>query len=193
MQLEREIERRLLQGTAHLWTWDDRGARAASLPPGCLVEAGRLCRGRGSTAVDDIRYSPLRVRAPHAGWFGQENGQTLTLPYFHSDYLSIYLVHTAGWFAGLLLLGSMGVLLYSVYRAERQIRHTFGRGLARFIAVLAGAHFLLAQGGLFGLVPMNGLDLPPFGYGGTRMLLWMSLFGLFSGIYRRKDMLPQTS
>ncbi|MGG3838857.1 FtsW/RodA/SpoVE family cell cycle protein [Paenibacillus thiaminolyticus] len=129
----------------------------------------------------------------HAGWFGQGNGQTLALPYLYSDYLSIYLVHTAGWFAGLLLLGSMGVLLYSVYRAARRVRHTFGRGLARLIAVLAGAHFLLALGGLFGLVPMNGLDLPLFGYGGTRMLLWMSLFGLFSGIYRRKDMLPQTS
>lgn len=129
----------------------------------------------------------------HAGWFGQGSSQTLTLPYLYSDYLSIYLVHTAGWFAGLLLLGSMGVLLYSVYRAARSIRHAFGRGLARLIAVLAGAHFLLALGGLFGLVPMNGLDLPLFGYGGTRMLLWMSLFGLLSGIYRRKDMLPQTS
>ncbi|MGG4393370.1 FtsW/RodA/SpoVE family cell cycle protein [Paenibacillus thiaminolyticus] len=142
----------------------------------------------GGFVMQEIRRS-----VQHAGWFGQENGQTLTLPYLHSDYLSVYLVHTAGWFAGLLLLGSMGVLLYSVSRAARRIRHSFGRGLARLIAVEAGAHFLLALGGLFGLVPMNGLDLPLFGYGGTRMLLWMSLFGLFSGIYRRKDMLPQTS
>lgn len=78
-------------------------------------------------------------------------------------------------------------------RAARHIRHTFGRGLSCLIAVLAGAHFLLALEGLFRLVPMNGLDLPLFGYGGTQMLLWMSLFGLFSGIYRHKDMLPQMS
>ncbi|MDG0872433.1 FtsW/RodA/SpoVE family cell cycle protein [Paenibacillus thiaminolyticus] len=142
----------------------------------------------GGFVMQEIRRS-----VQHAGWFGHENGQMLTLPYLHSDYLSVYLVHTAGWSAGLLLLGSMGVLLYSVYRAARRIRHTFGRGLACLIAVLAGAHFLLALGGLFGLVPMNGLDLPLFGYGGTQMLLWMSLFGLFSGIYRRKDMLPRTS
>ncbi|MBG9794065.1 hypothetical protein ABD76_16760 [Paenibacillus dendritiformis] len=129
----------------------------------------------------------------HAGWFGQGSGQTLTLPYLYSDYLSVYLIHTAGWFAGLLLLGSMGVLLYSVYKAACSIRHTFGRGLANLIALLAGAHFLLALGGLFGLVPVYGLELPLFGYGGTQMVLWMTLFGLFSGIYRRKDMLPQTS
>ncbi|CAH8706265.1 permease prefix domain 1-containing protein [Paenibacillus thiaminolyticus] len=59
----------------------------------------------------------IRRSVQHAGWFGQENGQTLTLPYLHSDYLSVYLVDTAGWSSGLLLLGSMGVLLYSVYRA----------------------------------------------------------------------------
>ncbi|WP_374020656.1 FtsW/RodA/SpoVE family cell cycle protein [Paenibacillus thiaminolyticus] len=70
------------------------------------------------------------------------------------------------------------------------VRFVFGR---RMHLTLPYFHSDYLMGGLFGLVPMNGLDLPLFGYGGTRMLLWISLFGLFSGIYRRKDMLQQTS
>ncbi|EPY06789.1 hypothetical protein PAALTS15_12947 [Paenibacillus alvei TS-15] len=125
-----------------------------------------------------------------AGWFGHGIGELASLPNVASDNLSIAIIHMFGWVGGLIMLIALTIIITTMFRQARLFRDPYAKGLGILISSMMAVHSLLYIGGIIGIVPINGAGLPMLGSGGSEILLWMMLLGLYSSAHWNKDMIP---
>ncbi|MCR8844672.1 FtsW/RodA/SpoVE family cell cycle protein [Paenibacillus sp. SC116] len=126
-----------------------------------------------------------------SGWWGKGWAQPADIPYPHSNHMLIVIVHAFGWIAGLGVLAVLFGGLLWLFRSAYQVKQRFGKGLMLFISCYVTIPVIFNVGGLIGIVPMNGANLPLLSYGANSMLIWMFTLGLCTNIYMRKDTLPK--
>lgn len=85
----------------------------------------------------------------------------------------------------LLLLGYTLLILRLCYLAERQ-EHTFGRVYGYSVASILLFHLFINVGMVLGLVPVIGIPLPFFSYGGSSLWGFTLLIFIFLGIDARR-------
>lgn len=123
----------------------------------------------------------------HAGWWGHGVSSPLDLPYLYTDNLIVLIIHTFGWLGGLFIFIIFGLLIAQLFRLAGSVQDQIGRGimiLGVTFMVLYTAIYVL---GLFNLLPVNEGGLPLLSYGGSGILAWMTILGLYCNVYIRKD------
>lgn len=112
------------------------------------------------------------------------------LPEPHTDFIFSVIGEELGFFkaAGILLLYFF--LLYRCLKIAREARDNFGSLIAVGVVTMLTFHILVNVGMTIGIMPITGIPLPLFSYGGSSMWVTMLSLGLVLNIgYRRRRLL----
>ena len=119
------------------------------------------------------------------GWFGLGIGNSFQknffLPEAHTDFIFAILVEELGIVGGLVLIGLFVVLFIGILRValESFSKDRLFQGYVSFgIMVLIAVQALFNMAVNIGLLPTKGLTLPFISYGGTSIIIMMSLVAI---------------
>ncbi len=122
------------------------------------------------------------------GFMAGTQSQLSFLPERHTDFA--FSVFAEEWgFSGslLLLLGYLFLVVWGIYVARRAADR-FGMFLAIGVTAMIFWHILVNLGMVIGLMPVVGVPLPLFSYGGTSMITTMIGVGLLMNVSMRRFM-----
>ena len=119
------------------------------------------------------------------GWFGLGIGNSFQknffLPEAHTDFIFAILVEELGIVGGLMLIGLFVVLFIGILRValDSFSKDRLFQGYVSFgIMVLIAVQALFNMAVNIGLLPTKGLTLPFISYGGTSIIIMMSLIAI---------------
>ncbi len=122
------------------------------------------------------------------GFMAGTQSQLSFLPERHTDFA--FSVFAEEWgFSGslLLLLGYLFLIVWGIYIARRAADR-FGMFLAIGVTAMIFWHIVVNLGMVIGLLPVVGVPLPLFSYGGTSMITTMIGVGLLMNVSMRRFM-----
>ena len=123
------------------------------------------------------------------GIFNGSQNQLNFLPEQHTDFIFSVVGEELGFIGTVLLLLLFFIIIYrGVYIASRA-KDTFGMLLATGVVSMLTFHILVNVGMTVGIMPVTGLPLPLFSYGGSSMLTNMIAIGILQNIYTRRQKL----
>ncbi|TLM68852.1 MAG: rod shape-determining protein RodA [Deltaproteobacteria bacterium] len=134
-----------------------------------------------------------KIAVGSGGWFGQgfrqgTQAQLSFLPERHTDFA--FSVFAEEWgFTGCLVVLTLYLLivLWGLYIARRA-SDRFGMYLALGVTAMLFWHIVVNLGMVIGLLPVVGVPLPLFSYGGTSMITTMTGVGLLLNVSMRRFM-----
>ncbi len=105
------------------------------------------------------------------------------LPERHTDFIFSVFGEEWGFIGSALLLCLYFFLILAALRIARGARDLFGVTVATGIAVLIATHVIMNVGMCTGMMPVIGVPLPLFSYGGSSLLCTMIALGVLQSIY----------
>lgn len=123
------------------------------------------------------------------GLFNGTQGQYNFLPYHHTDFIFAIIGEELGFVGGMLVLILYFILLYQALLIARQAKDLYGTLLVVGVVSMISFHILENVGMAIGMMPVTGIPLPLFSYGGSNM--WANLFalGLILNVYLRRQVI----
>jgi cell division protein FtsW len=109
---------------------------------------------------------------------GNSTQKYLYLPEAHTDFIFPIIVEELGLIGGLLVLIAYIILLYSILNIACNASNLTGSLIAFGTFSYILTHVVINIGGLLALIPLTGVPLPFLSYGGSYMLVLLSLLGL---------------
>lgn len=104
------------------------------------------------------------------------------LPEAHTDMIFAIIVEELGVFGVLLVLGSFGVLAAVGARIATRARTRFSALLAAGITTLIVGQAVINLAGVTGGMPLTGIPLPLISYGGSSLIITLTMLGLLANI-----------
>lgn len=128
----------------------------------------------------------------HGGWFGVGIGNSQQkhayIPEASSDSIFAIVAEEIGFVGSSLILLLMFFYLFLIYRLAISFpERSFEQLLIFGILLWFGGQILLNISAVVALVPLTGLPLPFFSYGGTSLLMTFIAVGLMMGATRAKE------
>lgn len=116
-----------------------------------------------------------KIAIGSAGFWGKGFGRGTQarlgfLPAAQNDFLFAAFVEEWGMFGGFILLGATLLIIYRLMQIGRHARDNFSRFMALGGGVFFLVHFSINIGSNIGLLPVTGITLPFFSYGGSNLL-----------------------
>ena len=108
------------------------------------------------------------------------------LPEQHTDFIFAVIGEELGYIGVFIALVLFAILLISAIRIAHAQKNKFSSIVAIGIVTLIGFHMIVNIGMTIGLLPVTGLPLPFISYGGSAMLLNLSMIGLLLNFYRHR-------
>ncbi len=121
------------------------------------------------------------------GLYNGSQNQLNFLPEQHTDFIFSVVGEELGFAGALVLLTLYFILLYRGIRIAAQARDTMGVLIATGVVSMLAFHILVNIGMTVGIMPVTGVPLPLFSYGGSAMLTNMAALGLLLNVYRRQQ------
>jgi len=109
------------------------------------------------------------------------------LPIRHTDFIFSVLAEETGFFGALMLLVLFGILLYRGVRIASEAKDMFGTLLAVGIVSMLTFQILVNVGMTISIMPVTGIPLPLFSYGGSSMITNMIAIGVLLNINMRRQ------
>ena len=110
------------------------------------------------------------------------------LPEKTSDFIFAVIAEELGFIGAAFLLLLLGVIIYRGIQISLSTRDKFGALLAIGIVSILFSHILVNVGMVIGIMPVTGLPLPFFSYGGSNLLMMMLAVGILNNIYMNRSM-----
>jgi len=120
------------------------------------------------------------------GWLNGTQSQLEFLPERHTDFIFSVLGEELGFFGVFILLLMYGFIIGRGLFIGVQAQDTFGRLLAGAITLTFFVYLFVNIGMVIGLLPVVGLPLPLFSYGGTAMVTMMASMGMLMSIHTHR-------
>jgi rod shape determining protein RodA len=120
------------------------------------------------------------------GWMQGDQSHLDFLPERHTDFIFAVFGEEFGLVGNLVL---MGLYLFIIWRGlylSTQGEDTFARLLAGSLSMTFFFYLFVNAGMVSGLLPVVGVPLPLFSYGGTSVVTLMMAFGMIMGMKKRK-------
>ncbi|MEW6275626.1 MAG: rod shape-determining protein RodA [Bacillota bacterium] len=108
------------------------------------------------------------------------------LPVRHTDFIFSVVGEEFGFLGALTLLGLFFVLIYRGIRIALEARDFLGSLLAVGVISMLAFHVFVNIGMTSGIMPVTGIPLPLFSYGGSNMIMNMMALGLLLNVYVRR-------
>ncbi len=109
------------------------------------------------------------------------------LPIRHTDFIFSVLAEETGFLGALLLLILFGVFLYRGVRIALEARDMFGALLAVGVVSMITFQIMVNIGMTVAIMPVTGIPLPLFSYGGSSMVANMIAIGVLLNINMRRQ------
>jgi cell division protein FtsW len=125
----------------------------------------------------------------NGGWFGRGLGQSRQkfsyIPEASTDSIFAIVAEEVGFIGSFFLLSLFAGYLWLSYRIWRQLeKGSFAYLLAGGIMIWIGIQICLNLAAIVALVPLTGIPLPFFSYGGTALVMVLFGTGILLGIGR---------
>ncbi|MEW6182872.1 MAG: rod shape-determining protein RodA [Bacillota bacterium] len=121
------------------------------------------------------------------GLFNGTQNQYNFLPEQHTDFIFSVVGEELGFIGAALLLILYLVLMVRCVRIAAAAKDTFGRLIATGVTTMLVFHLLVNLGMTMGIMPVTGIPLPFFSYGGNAMITNLAAVGLLENIYSRRQ------
>jgi rod shape determining protein RodA len=108
------------------------------------------------------------------------------LPEQHTDFIFSAFAEQWGFLGSFLLLAGYLLLIFWAFNICSRAKNTFGMVVALGITFLFFWHVIINIGMCLGLLPVVGIPLPLFSYGGSFLLVMLLGIGLLLNIYVRR-------
>ncbi|PKL18954.1 MAG: rod shape-determining protein RodA [Spirochaetae bacterium HGW-Spirochaetae-5] len=133
-----------------------------------------------------------KVAIGSGGFFGKgflQGTQTQLgfLPEKTSDFIFAVVAEELGFAGALLLLFILGLIIYRGIRISLDTRDKFGAMLAIGIVSILFFHVFINIGMVIGIMPVTGLPLSFFSYGGSNLFMIMMGIGILNNIKMNKS------
>jgi len=125
------------------------------------------------------------------GWLNGTQAHLEFLPERSTDFIFAVLAEEFGLIGISLVLLVYGAVIFRSLYIATQAQDTFTRLLAGSLALTFFVYLIVNTGMVTGLLPVVGLPLPLFSYGGTSMVTLMAGFGILMSIHTHKKLLPK--
>lgn len=112
------------------------------------------------------------------------------LPEPQTDFIFAALVERHGFVGGLVVLLVYMLLVSRCLQAVAVAPSLYGRLVCGGIAMMFGCQVMTNVGMVIGLMPITGVPLPLFSYGGSAMLANLGAVGLVAGVLRSAEAAP---
>jgi rod shape determining protein RodA len=112
------------------------------------------------------------------------------LPEPQTDFIFATLGERHGFIGGATLLLFYGLMLQRILRAVAVSPSRFGQLVAAGVGAMIAAQVFINVGMNIGIMPITGVPLPLFSYGGSAMVATMTGLGLVFGILRSAEAAP---
>lgn len=120
------------------------------------------------------------------GIHGATQSRLAFLPERHTDFIFAVFAEEWGFLGCLLLIAGYLFLLLRGYEIADQARDPVGRLIALGVTVLLAGQVLVNMGMVTGLLPIVGIPLPYFSYGGSSMVVSLMALGLLLSVRMRQ-------
>lgn len=120
------------------------------------------------------------------GLYNGTQNQLNFLPEQHTDFIFSVLAEETGFIGVIIVLALYFVVLYRGLSIAAQARDLFGTLLATGIVSMLVFQILVNIGMTSGIMPVTGLPLPLFSYGGTSMIMTLAAIGILLNIWLRR-------
>jgi len=120
------------------------------------------------------------------GWGAGSQANHRFLPEHHTDFIFASLVEQFGLIGGLVALLLFALLVWRMVRAIDFARDRFGGIAVAGLASLVCGHVVENIGMSMGLLPVTGIPLPFFSYGGSFLVTMFILFGVVLNVSSRR-------
>ncbi|MFC7216702.1 putative lipid II flippase FtsW [Streptomyces polyrhachis] len=150
------------------------------------------CLGATDTGPGDICWQGLHgiYALASGGWFGSGLGASVEkwggLPEAHTDFIFAVTGEELGLAGTLSVLILFAALGYAGIRVAGRTEDTFVRFAAGGVTTWITAQFVVNIGAVLGLLPIAGVPLPLFSYGGSALLPTMFAIGLLIAFARNE-------
>lgn len=134
-----------------------------------------------------------KIAVGSGGWVGKGylKGKTHKLrfiPERHTDFIFPVLAEEWGFLGSALVLVSFGLLLFLGVNVAGKANDRFGFFLSVGVCALFFWHLVINLGGVLGLMPLTGVPLPFFSYGGSALMTnWIGI-GILLNVSMRRFM-----
>ena len=108
------------------------------------------------------------------------------LPEQHTDFIFAAFAEQWGFFGSLALLAAYLLVIFWAFNISSRAKNTFGMVVALGITFLFFWHVIINLGMCLGLLPVVGIPLPLFSYGGSSLLVMLMGLGVLLNIYIRR-------
>lgn len=109
------------------------------------------------------------------------------LPIRHTDFIFSVLAEELGFLGALVLLALYAVFLYRAIRIAAEAKDIYGSLLATGVIGMIAFHILVNIGMTVSIMPITGLPLPMFSYGGSSMITNMIAVGILLNVHLRSQ------
>ncbi|MBI3333517.1 MAG: rod shape-determining protein RodA [Candidatus Omnitrophica bacterium] len=116
------------------------------------------------------------------GWLAGTQNQLNFLPERHTDFIFSVVGEEWGFLGTTFCLALFGLLFYRGILIATQTRDPFGRLLVVGLVAMLATHLVVNTGMTLGLMPVVGLPLPFFSYGGSWLLTSLTTVGIILSI-----------
>jgi rod shape determining protein RodA len=123
------------------------------------------------------------------GLLGGTQSHYTFLPIRHTDFVFSVVGEEFGFVGALVLLGLYFVILYRGTQVAIMARDNYGRLLAMGVVSMFSFHLLVNIGMTAGVMPVTGIPLPLFSYGGSNMIMNLAAIGVLMNVYVRRQKL----
>lgn len=110
------------------------------------------------------------------------------LAYSHTDFVLASFVEDFGFFGFCVFISLIVMLLVRIYILLGRVKDRLGYFLGAGILILLSVQILLNLFVITGLVPVTGISLPFFSYGGSSLLTIFILLGILANITKRENL-----
>ncbi len=121
------------------------------------------------------------------GWMAGTQSQLEFLPEPHTDFIFAVLSEEHGMIGILILLGIYLFIIARGLMIGAKATSAFGRILSGGTALLFFVYVFVNIGMVSGILPVVGIPLPLFSYGGTSYVTLMAAFGLMMSVYVHRN------
>ena len=123
------------------------------------------------------------------GFSGATQSQLQFLPVAHVDFIFSGWAEATGFLGSSLLVFVFCLLIYRIFIIAGQAKDRFGYLFASMAGGLLTFQVLVNVGMNIGLMPVTGIPLPLFSYGGTSVIVMTAMIAIIQSIYLRRKAL----
>ena len=119
------------------------------------------------------------------GYLNGTQNQLGFLPAKHTDFIFSTIAEELGFIGAIVVVAVLSVIIKRCFMVAARSNNSFGRYIAAGVGAMLFFHTLENIGMCIGLMPVTGIPLPFFSYGGTSMLTNLIAIGLVLSVSRR--------